>query len=81
MEAAVAAGTLPVPGEDARFDPLIQEISDRAPKVNADGLIDYREHGGICLVEPGTPLMRRTPAEPAPLTDSERARVRQLLES
>ena len=26
-------------------------------------------------------LMRRTPAEPAPLTDSERARVRQLLES
>lgn len=60
----VAAGTLPVPGEDARFDPLIQEISDRAPKVNADGLIDYREHGGICLVEPGTPLMRRTPATP-----------------
>ncbi len=60
----VAAGTPPVAGVDARFDPLLHEISDRTPKVNADGLIDYREHGGICLVEPGTPLMRRTPATP-----------------
>ena len=60
----VAAGTPPVAGVDARFDPLLDEISNRSPKVNADGLIDYREHGGICLVEPGTPLMRRTPATP-----------------
>lgn len=60
----VAAGTPPVAGVDARFDPLLDEISDRSPKVDADGLIDYREHGGICLVEPGTPLMRRTPATP-----------------
>lgn len=60
----VASGTPAVHGEDATFSTLTEGLSDRAPKVNADGLIDYREHNGICLVEPHTPLMRRQPATP-----------------
>jgi uncharacterized protein len=63
-QCTVASGTPPVAGTDAQFDPLLDEISNRAPKVDANGLIDYREHSGICLVEPGAPLMRRTPATP-----------------
>jgi len=30
--------------------------------VDANGFIDYREHGAITVVEPGAPLMRRIPA-------------------
>ena len=61
----VARGALPVDGEDAEFLELIAAASDRAPKVGADGRIDYREHGsGIVLVESGALLMRRKPATP-----------------
>lgn len=58
----VASGTTPVHGEDAQFKLLVNLARDRAPKVNADGLIDFREHGDIPSVEVGTPLMRRIPA-------------------
>lgn len=59
---AVASGKTPQDGKDAIFEELVPETMDRAPKLDAKGFIDYREHGGITLVEPGTPLMRRTPA-------------------
>jgi len=61
----VAWGAPPVDGEDAEFLELIAAAPDRAPKVGADGRIDYREHGGgIVLVESGALLMRRKPATP-----------------
>lgn len=61
----VAQGVLPADGEDAEFLELIAAAPDRAPKVGADGRIDYREHsGGIVLVESGALLMRRKPATP-----------------
>lgn len=61
----VAQGALPIPGEDAQFLELIAAAPDRAPRVGADGRIDYREHsGGIVLVESGALLMRRKPATP-----------------
>ena len=58
----IAAGVAPVHGEDARFKKLIDLARDRAPKVNEQGLIDFREHGDIPTVEAGTPLMQRIPA-------------------
>ncbi|MCZ2406933.1 MAG: FapA family protein, partial [Burkholderiales bacterium] len=61
----VAQGVLPIPGEDAEFLELIAAAPERTPKVDADGRIDYREHGGgIVLVETGALLMRRKPATP-----------------
>ncbi|MDR7307065.1 FapA family protein [Rhodoferax saidenbachensis] len=58
----VARGTAPVHGVDAIFEPLALDASVRAPKIDAQGLVDYREFSGICLVTQGAPLMRRTPA-------------------
>lgn len=60
----VACGAAAQDGTDAQFEELVPQTVDRAPKLNADGLIDYREHSGISLVEPGAPLMRRIPATP-----------------
>jgi uncharacterized protein (DUF342 family) len=58
----VACGKSPEDGTDASFEELSPQTVDRAPKVDAMGFIDYREHGAITLVHAGTPLMRRTPA-------------------
>lgn len=62
--APIAHGTLPQDGEDSAFEELIPQSADRAPKLDADGLIDYREHGAITVVTAGTPLMRRYPVKP-----------------
>ncbi|WP_296447871.1 DUF342 domain-containing protein [Rhodoferax sp. UBA5149] len=56
----VAHGVLPEKGSDTVFEELIPQTVDRAPKLNEDGLIDYREHGSIPVVQSGAPLMRRT---------------------
>ncbi|MGB6099368.1 MAG: FapA family protein, partial [Comamonas sp.] len=61
----VAHGVPAVDGKDAEFLELIAAAPDRAPRVDADGRINYREHGGaIVLVESGALLMRREPATP-----------------
>ncbi len=60
----VARGQVAQDGQDAVFEALIAESTDRAPKLNEKGLIDYREHGDIPVVAAGTALMRRTPATP-----------------
>ena len=60
----VARGLAPEDGHDAVFEALISDPVDRAPKLNEQGLIDYREHGDIQVVAAGTALMRRTPATP-----------------
>lgn len=57
-----ARGSEPQEGSDSDFVELLPESSDRAPRLDANGLIDYREHAGLILVEPGTALMRRVPA-------------------
>ncbi len=60
----VAFAVKPQNGRDTVFQALIPETSDRAPKIDANGLIDYREHGGIVVVQAGAPLMRRIPPTP-----------------
>ena len=54
----------PENGRDTGFDPLLTFTANRAPKVDDNGLIDYREHSGILVVHPGEPLMRRIPPTP-----------------
>ena len=61
---AVASGAAPENGRDTAFEPLLPKTTDRAPKLDANGLIDYREHGGITVVKPGEALMRRVPPTP-----------------
>ncbi len=58
-EQTVALGTPPRDGVDARFDALVPKIVDRAPKLDSEGHVDYREHGVVLVVHAGTPLMRR----------------------
>ncbi len=60
----VAYGQAPQNGKDACFTELTPQTANRAPKVDDQGLIDYREHGGVAVVEPGALLMRRTPPTP-----------------
>lgn len=71
----VAQGTLPENGLDVRFEELIVHTANRTPKVNDSGMIDYREHGNIDVVTPGTALMRRHPATPGKDGQTVRARV------
>ncbi len=58
----VATGVLPQNGHDTVFESLIAHVVDRAPKLDENGLIDYREHGAVTVVQSGAPLMRRIPA-------------------
>lgn len=60
----VAQGVPAQDGIDARFEDIGISTADRAPRLNAQGMIDYREHGAIMLVAPGQALMRRHPATP-----------------
>lgn len=55
----IASGAPPVNGLDAQFEALIAETVDREPRLDENGLIDYREHSVISTVPAGTPLMRR----------------------
>ncbi|MGE5452408.1 MAG: DUF342 domain-containing protein [Acidobacteriota bacterium] len=57
----VARGLPAVDGEDARFELLINLTRDRTPRVDENGLIDFRELGDIPVVDIGEPLMRRIP--------------------
>lgn len=63
-EQVVAAGTPVRDGIDARFEALVPKVVDRAPRLDSQGHIDYREHGDIPVVQPGVALMRRIPAVP-----------------
>ena len=57
----VASGTLPQAGTDTRFELLVADTRDRAPKVDAQGHIDFHELGDIPVVKADQPLMRRHP--------------------
>lgn len=60
----IARGQPAQDGHDATFEALIADTVDRAPTLNEQGLIDYREHGDIPVVAAGSKLMRRIPASP-----------------
>lgn len=57
----VAEGREPEDGVPAHFDCLLR----RGARSTGDDavFIDYREQGALVVVDPGTPLMRRTPAK------------------
>ena len=57
----VAHGAAAQNGRDTVFEELVAQAADRAPQLDASGLIDYREHGTIAVVQCGAPLMRRIP--------------------
>ena len=59
-----ARATPPTPGEDTRFELLVVDTRDRAPKVDERGLIDFHELGDIPMVKAGQALMRRQPPTP-----------------
>lgn len=57
----VASATPPQAGVDTRFELLVADTRDRAPKVDAQGHIDFHELGDIPVVRADQPLMRRHP--------------------
>ncbi len=57
----VAKGIPAVNGEDTRFELLVDDVRDRAPRVDENGLINFRELGAIPMVVADQPLMRRIP--------------------
>jgi adhesin HecA-like repeat protein len=64
QDVAVACGVAPQDGRDTAFETLLAQTANRAPQLDENGLIDYREHGAIMVVHPGEPLMRRIPPTP-----------------
>ena len=61
---AIAQAKPPVNGDNSRFEALIENPPNRAPLVDENGLIDYRERGAIQTVQPDAALMRRIPSTP-----------------
>ena len=59
----IARGVAPVQGEPAKFESLVQQPRP-AQIENEDDRVDLRDLGSLLLVNPGTALMRRTPAKP-----------------
>ncbi|MFT3850751.1 MAG: FapA family protein [Propionivibrio sp.] len=57
----VASGTAAVDGEDTKFELLVSDARDRSPRVNQNGLIDFRDLGAIPSVSADEALMRRIP--------------------
>ena len=72
---AIAEAKPPVNGENSRFETLIEDPPNRAPQVDENGVIDYRERGAIQTVQPEAALMRRTPATKGAEGCSVRGRV------
>ncbi|MBP6599852.1 MAG: DUF342 domain-containing protein [Giesbergeria sp.] len=58
----IAEAKQPVNGDNSIFQALVEDPPNRAPQVDENGLIDYRERGAIQTVQPETALMRRIPA-------------------
>lgn len=58
----IARGVSPVQGEPATFVSLVQQPRP-AHIENEDERVDLRDLGSLLLVNPGTALMRRTPAK------------------
>ena len=57
----IATGTPAEKGQDASFELLVTDARDRSPRVDENGLIDFRDLGEIPSVAAEQPLMRRIP--------------------
>ena len=71
----VAAGLAPRDGCDTVFQGLTPHTAERTPKLDENGLIDYREHSAVAVVHCGAALMRRTAATPGVDGCSVRGRI------
>lgn len=58
----IALGQPPENGRDAEFQSLIPDIKERHPRIDENGISDYRELDKFITVQKGDPLMRRLPA-------------------
>jgi uncharacterized protein len=57
-----ASGMAAQKGVETQFEMLLDLARNRAPKIDGQGLIDFRELGDIPMIEAGVALMRRVPA-------------------
>lgn len=57
----IAKGTTPVPGEDAKIGILVDEDSEKKPRVLEDGRVDFFDMGNVKLVKKGHVLATRIP--------------------
>lgn len=60
----IAKGKPPVNGLNGKVESLIPGISNRSPRLNENGIADFRDFGDIIAVQAGDVLMRRTPPTP-----------------
>jgi len=54
-----ASGVKPQKGKDSRFEKLVNDRFSSAPKIDENGIANYRDVNEFVVVEAGTPLMRR----------------------
>jgi len=70
IEVVVAKGIPPKHGVDTQFECLVNNVTDRTPRLRQDGTMDYYDLGEIPCLEEGCELMRKYPPEPAVLGKS-----------
>lgn len=58
----IARGQPPVAGENGRLQSLIPAMKEKSPRIDENGLADFRELGDIFTVQAGDVLIRRIPA-------------------
>lgn len=58
----VASGTPVIHGSNSYFELLVTLAGSQIPQPDEEGHVDYREHIGISVVVPDTPLVKRIPA-------------------
>jgi len=58
-QTVVAEGMHPLEGQDTRFEPLVNMEKTVGPKVKEDGTVDFKEMGGVLMVDADTHLMRK----------------------
>ncbi|ATF10063.1 DUF342 domain-containing protein [Candidatus Enterovibrio altilux] len=63
LEAPIAAGKLPVAGDDSKLTYLVQDSKSRIlrPQKRENGTVDMRDLGQMITVQEGQPLAKRTP--------------------
>ncbi len=59
----VAFALMPVTGEDAKFNPLVETANERIlrPRLRADGTVDMLDLGDFPTVREGAPIMQKEP--------------------
>lgn len=58
----IASGKPPIDGIDGEFENLIPGAKKRSPRLDENGLVDFRELGEILVVRKGDPLIQRIQA-------------------